>query len=262
MAQGPEPFFATRAAGFGRTRHMKSILLGISIWVLVWPVKNGNAQEKIPKACIDGTEIGWRALEKKDFAAVNCKPDTFTWTNGIIHCTGKPIGVLRSQNIYTNFEMVAQWRHLEKGGNAGFYVWATPESIAGLEKGINAPFPCGIEIQVLDHGYTEQYEKSSGKKATWFTTNGDVFAVGTNSLTPFPPTSPDGHRSFPRKNLSKGFGEWNHYYIRCVNGEVRLWVNGEEVSGGNHARPASGYICLESEGAPIDFKNIKVRELP
>src|SRR4051812_35495397 len=115
----------------------------------------------IPKATIDGTEPGWSALEQKDFAKVNCPTDTLTWTNGMIHCTGQPIGVLRSQNIYTNFEMIAQWRHLEKGGNSGFYVWATPESIAGLEKGINAPFPRGIEVQVLDHGYKEKYEKET-----------------------------------------------------------------------------------------------------
>jgi nucleoside-diphosphate-sugar epimerase len=25
--------------------------------------------------------------------------------------------------------------------------------------------------------------------------------------------SPDGSRSFPRKNLSKGVGEWHHYYV-------------------------------------------------
>jgi hypothetical protein len=215
----------------------------------------------LPKAKIDGKGTGWRALEQKDFASVNCKPDTFTWTNGMIHCTGQPIGVLRTVNMFTNFEFVAQWRHLQKGGNSGFYVWATPDSIKGLEEGKNAPFPTGIEIQVLDHGYKEQYEKS-GKKATWFTTNGDVFPVGTNSMKPFPPTSPDGSRSFPKKKLSHGSPEWNHYYVRCINGEVRLWVNGEEVSGGNHVQPPSGYLCIESEGAPIDFKEIRVRELP
>src|SRR5438445_292463 len=125
------------------------------------------------------------------------------------------------------------------------------------EKG--GPFPSGIEVQVLDHGYKEQYEKRSKKKADWFTTNGDVFPVGSSTMTPFAPTSPDGRRSFPSKNLSKGFGEWNHYYVRCINGEIRLWVNGEEVSGGNNIEPASGYLCLESEGAPIDFKEIRVR---
>ncbi|MGZ8940223.1 MAG: 3-keto-disaccharide hydrolase, partial [Limisphaerales bacterium] len=71
-----------------------------------------------------------------------------------------------------------------------------------------------------------------------------------------------GSRSFPRKNLSKGVGEWNHYYVRAINGEVRLWVNGEEVSGGKNARPATGYLCLESEGSPIEFRNLRIREVP
>ena len=69
-------------------------------------------------------------------------------------------------------------------------------------------------------------------------------------------------RSFPRKNLSRGIGQWNHYYVRAINGEVRLWVNGEEVSGGTAIRPAWGFLCLESEGAPVEFKDIRMRELP
>lgn len=62
--------------------------------------------------------------------------------------------------------------------------------------------------------------------------------------------------------MSKGVGEWNHYYIRAINGEVRLWVNGEEVSGGTNISPASGYLCLESEGSPVEFRNLRVRPLP
>ena len=85
---------------------------------------------------------------------------------------------------------------------------------------------------------------------------------GRSKLKPFPPLSADGSRSFPTKHLSKGVGEWNHYYVRCINGEVRLWVNGEEVSGGSEANPREGYICLESEGSPVNFKNIRIRELP
>ena len=81
-------------------------------------------------------------------------------------------------------------------------------------------------------------------------------------MTPFPPTSPNGKRSFPSKHLSKGVGEWNHYYVRGINGEIRLWVNGEEVSGGNQCRPSSGYLCLESEGAPVEFRELRIRELP
>ena len=50
--------------------------------------------------------------------------------------------------------------------------------------------------------------------------------------------------------------------MRAINGELRLWVNGEEVSGGSGAEPRTGYLCLESEGSPVEFRNIRVRELP
>jgi Domain of Unknown Function (DUF1080) len=212
----------------------------------------------LPKASIDGTGQGWRQLGKGDFAEVNGDPDTWSWTGDELHCTGQPVGVIRTQKVYTNFELVIQWRHLRLAGNSGVFVWVPESSIEDLPKG---RLPDGIEVQVLDHGYTELYEKQSGKKGDWFTTNGDVFAVRVK-MTPFPPLSPDGSRSFPRQQLSKGINQWNHYYVRGINGEVRLWVNGTEVSGGTGCDPKSGYLCLESEGSPIDFKNIRLRELP
>ncbi|HRI87407.1 MAG TPA: DUF1080 domain-containing protein [Candidatus Hydrogenedentes bacterium] len=215
--------------------------------------------EGLPKATIDGNGPGWRALWQEDFQNVNCAEDTWTWKDGVIYCTGTPVGVIRTKNKVTNFELVVQWRHMKSAGNSGVFVWVTDESIKDLAPG---KLPHGVEVQVLDHGYTEQYEKDSGKKADWFTSNGDVFPVGVTKMKPFPPLSPDGSRSFPRKNLSKGVGEWNHYYVRAINGEVRLWVNGEEVSGGSECTPATGYLALESEGSPIEFKNLRIRELP
>ncbi len=214
----------------------------------------------LPKASLDGTGPGWRVLGESDFARVNCDPETWTWKDGVLHCTGRPVGVLRTAKKYTNFELVARWKHLRSGGNSGIFVWAPEEALEGIKP--NSLPRGGIEVQILDHGFREQYEKNSGKKGDWFTTNGDVFAVGTSKMKPFPPVSPDGSRSFPRKELSKGVGEWNHYYIRALNGEIRLWVNGEEVSGGSDCNPHSGYLCLESEGAPIEFKDLRIRELP
>jgi hypothetical protein len=214
-----------------------------------------------PRAFIDGTGLGWRAMTQADFTNVNCLPATWTFTNNMILCTGQPIGVIRTRQVVTNLELVVEWRHLQSGGNSGVFLWASPESIRALETG-NPRLPAGIEVQVLDHGYKEQYERDHKKKADWFTTNGDVFPTGNAKMKPFPPVSPSGDRSFPRKNLSKGVGEWNHYYMRAINGEVRLWVNGEEVSGGTDCRPATGYLCLESEGAPIEFRNLRIRELP
>jgi hypothetical protein len=218
-----------------------------------------------PKAFIDGTGPGWEQLGFDDFVNVNCDKDTWTGKDGAIHCTGKPIGVCRTKKIYTNFELVAQWRHNKSAGNSGIFVWVPEKALEDLQPGrlpSRPPNGSGIEVQILDHGFAEQYEKRTKKKADSFTTNGDVFPVGSAKMKPFPPTSPNGSRSFPRKNLSKGVGEWNHYYVRAINGEIRLWVNGEEVSGGNHIEPRKGYLCLESEGSPIDFKEIRVRELP
>jgi hypothetical protein len=218
-----------------------------------------------PRACIDGTGPGWRSLGADDFVNVNCDPETWSWTTDddakqpMLHCTGKPVGVTRSRGELKNFELVVEWRHLKSGGNSGVFVWVPNASLQGLKPG---RLPHGIEVQVLDHGYTEQYERQSKKKADWFTTHGDVFPVGDTRMTPFPPVAPDNKRSFPTKQLSLGVGQWNHYYVRAINGEVRLWVNGQEVSGGTGCEPHSGYLCLESEGAPIDFRGLRLRELP
>ena len=111
---------------------------------------------------------------------------------------------------------------MKSGGNAGIFIWASPLGAPGV------PFLRAVEVQVLDHGYGNTNS---------YTTHGDVFPTGSTRMKPFPPVAP-GNRSFPRKNLSKGLGEWNHYYVRAINGEVRLWVNGEEVSGGTAIKPA------------------------
>ena len=191
---------------------------------------------------------------------MNGNPDTWTWKDGVLYCSGQPIGVMRTRQKFTNVEMVVQWRHMRPAGNSGVFFWVPDEALAQLKPDALPEY--GIEVQMLDHGYRTQYEAKSGKKGDWFTTNGDIFAVGKSKLAPFPPLSPDGSRSFPRKELSRGVGEWNHYYVRAINGELRLWVNGEEVSGGSGAEPRTGYLCLEAEGSPVEFKNIRVRELP
>jgi len=107
-----------------------------------------EVQEPLPAACIRGVEAGWRALTKEDFVNVNCDPDTWSWRDGRIHCSGKPIGVIRTRQVLTNFELVVQWRHLREGGNSGVFVWASPESIRRLEAG-KGRLPEGIEVQIL-----------------------------------------------------------------------------------------------------------------
>lgn len=220
-----------------------------------------TAKEKSP--VIDGTGPGWVKLTEADFMDVNCGDQTWTWNDNAVHCTGQPIGVIATKKQFKNFELLAEWRHNKAAGNSGIFVWTIPSVIKDMQSGKNKKrLPQGIEVQVLDLGYKTQYENGGKRKATWFTCHGDIFPVGAAKLKPFPPLSPDGSRSFPTHQTTKPHGKWNHYYVRCINGEVRLWVNGTEVSGGNAADPATGHICLESEGSPIDFRNLLIRELP
>ena len=221
----------------------------------------GVQAEEPTRAVIDDTQPGWRDLTEEDFTSVNSAADPWSWRDeGVLVCTGKPVSVMRTKKEFKNFEAVVEWSHQKPAGNSGVFVWTTPESVERLAQAGKPGLPDGIEIQVLDNAFKERMDKA-GKKTDWFTTHGDVFPVRVK-MTPIGKTSPDGSRSFPRQDLSKGHGQWNHYYIRAINGEVRLWVNGTEVSGGTACDPAQGFLCLESEGSPIHFRRLRIRELP
>ncbi len=226
----------------------------------------------LEKAFINGE--GWQPLTFADFVNVNGNEDTWTEKDSVIACTGKPIGGARSNKRYTNFELVLEWKHHTHGGNSGVFLWCPESAFTDLPPG---KLPrSGIEVQVLDLGYEENWKKSKGKHSDWFTSHGDVVPVGSSSMKAFTPqieyTAADGttykvgnkksKRSFPVRRLTKPAGQWNHYYIRAINGEVRLWVNGEEVNGGQQCSPATGYLALESEGALVEYRNIRIRELP
>lgn len=176
---------------------------------------------------------------------VNGAEGTWSVKDGVIHCTGKPICALRTERQYENFVMELEWRHLKSGGNAGIFIWASPIAAKGQ------PFLRAVEVQVLDHGY--------GNTAG-YTTHGDVFPIHGSKMKPH--GRHRGMRSFPSENRSKPSPEWNSYRIECKDGVLRLHVNGKEVSGGSDCDWRKGYIGLESEGSPVEFRNIRLQELP
>ena len=185
---------------------------------------------------------------------INCAPETWSVRDGKIFCTGQPTGALRTTRPYENFILEVEWRHLTSGGNSGVFIWGSPISAPGV------PFLRGIEVQVLDHGYATQYEQRTGKKPAGFTTHGDVFPIHGATMTPIGRTN--GRRSFPSEDRSRPSPEWNHYRIVANNGSLRLHVNGKEVSGGDDCNYRRGYLALESEGAPVEFRNLRIKELP
>ncbi len=184
----------------------------------------------------------------------NCAPETWAIKDGVVTCTGKPTGAMRTERQYENFIMEVEWRHLSSGGNSGVFVWGTPIAAPGV------PFLRGIEVQVLDQGYADAFEKKNGKKSDWFTCHGDVFPIHGATMNPIGRSN--GKRSFPSEERTKPSPEWNHYRIVANNGSIRLSVNGKEVSGGNDCVYRKGYLALESEGAPVEFRNARIKELP
>src|SRR5215472_14704058 len=57
---------------------------------------------------------------------VNTAPDTWSVEKGMLVCSGKPIGVMRSERQYENFVLHVEWMHTEPGGNSGMFLWSGP----------------------------------------------------------------------------------------------------------------------------------------
>lgn len=226
-------------------RHLKNLLLLVAVMSLALGCHTTKSTSSKPQVDADGFRPLFNGQDFHGWVNVNCAPETWSTTNGMIHCTGKPIGALRTDRQYENYILELEWRHLQSAGNSGVFIWASPISWPGV------PFLRAVEVQVLDHGY--------GQTAS-YTTHGDVFPIHGSTMEPF--GRHNGMRSFPSEERSKPSPEWNHYSIVASNGVIRLSVNGKEVSGGSNCNWRKGYIGLESEGAPVEFRNIRIKELP
>ncbi len=216
---------------------MKKPLFLLTLIPLFLLADNGFAEDGFGPLFNGKTLDGWRNI--------NCAPKTWSVKDGMIHCTGKPIGELRTLKMYENFILELEWRHLKPRGNAGIFVWADAYPAKGQ------PFHRGVEVQVLENAYGN---------TRGYTTHGDIFPIHGAKMTPI--NGRGGSRAFPTENRSKPSPEWNHYRVVCNDGEISLAVNGKVVTRGTAAKPRHGYICLESEGSPVQFRNLKIKELP
>lgn len=183
---------------------------------------------------------------------VNTAPDTWHVQKDILVCSGKPIGVMRSEKQYENFILHIEWMHLEPGGNSGTFVWsnAAPPETTRL--------PDGVEVQMLELDWVN-LNKRDGVTPPIAYVHGELFGVGGVKTIP---DNPRGTRSKSIENRCKGKGEWNTYDVVCVDGTIKLSVNGKFVNGISQSSQKKGYICLESEGGQIHFRNIVIVELP
>ena len=183
---------------------------------------------------------------------VNTEEDTWRFEGDKLVCEGLPIGVIRSEKQYENFIMYIEWSHQEAGGNSGTFVWSS--AVPGDNR-----LPDGVEVQMLELDWVNQNKNEKGELPPIAYVHGELFGVGGVETIP---DNPRGTRSKSIENRCLGKGEWNTYVVVCVDGVIKLSVNGKFVNGIRNASQKKGYICLESEGAPIHFRNMTITELP
>ena len=193
----------------------------------------------------DGFESLFNGHNLDNWVLTNTVPETWTVKDGMLVCSGKPYGEIRTREMYQNFVFEVEWRHLVPGGNAGIFLWADDIPSRGV------PFHRGIEVQILEHAYGNTRSH---------TTHGDIFPIHGAKMTP--DNGRGGSRAFPTEMRGRPAPEWNHYRITCNDGAVTLELNGKEVTSGSNCTPRKGYLCLESEGGIVHYQNVRIRKLP
>lgn len=182
---------------------------------------------------------------------VNTSDSTWKAKGNLLQNSGNPIGVVRSEKMYENFIMHVEWRHLEKGGNSGVFVWCDAKADP------KSRLPMGMEVQMLELEWVNIHAVD-GKQQPIAYVHGELFGAGGMTASP---DNPRGERSKSLENRCLGVGEWNKYTVVCIDGTVKLAVNGKFVNSIRLASKRKGYLCLEAEGAKMEFRNLQIIEL-
>jgi len=154
--------------------------------------------------------------------------------DGVISCKGKPFGFLRSKKSYRNFVLRAEWRFEPEGWteappkwpNAGFFIFAGE---------VKDTWPVSLEVQ----GYHGEA--------------GSLFGVRGGKV--------EGAKRGPFVTDRPPLGSWDKYEITARDGNVQVVLNDKLVNEGHNAVPSEGSICLQSEGWPVQYRNVAVKEL-
>lgn len=165
--------------------------------------------------------------------------DAASWSvkDGVLASTGKPNGYVRTEKQYRNYRLSLEWRWTGEPTNSGVLLHARePDKV----------WPKCVEAQ-LKHQHAGDFvliDRST------IIVNGSQVGPGD-----FPIADKRG------ESAEKPAGQWNRYEITCDGGKVTLVVNGKVMNEGTEANPSSGAICLQSEGSPIEFRNIVLEPL-
>lgn len=166
------------------------------------------------------------------------KEDVWKVKDGVIHCVGKPAGYIKTLKPYENYVLTLEWRWPagKKPGNSGVLLHTNgPDKI----------WPKSIEAQL-----------HSGDAGDFWVIDGAEITVEDAAKRT------QGRRTLNLTNGSeKPIGQWNKYEIECKGDSIKLLVNGDLVNQATKSSLTKGHICLQSEGAPIEFRNIVIRPI-
>lgn len=162
------------------------------------------------------------------------------WTvgaDGVLACKGQPAGYIRTTADYTNYVLELDWRWDPKAGgnrNSGVLLRMIEE---------DGVWPKSLEAQLQDGSA------------------GDFWVIKEFPCKTAPERT-NGRNAKKTHANEKPLGEWNHYRITVDHGTVTLEVNGQVLNVATDVLEVPGKICLQSEGAPIQFKDIRLQPLP
>ncbi len=174
---------------------------------------------------------GWKRVVSEPAVDVN---DIWQIREGVIDCTGAVNGYLRTAESYRDYQLHLEWRWPDTPTNSGVLLHASePDQV----------WPPCIECQL----------KASNA--------GDFVLMNGTGLTVDGVDRQDSNKQFviivkKSPTSEKPAGQWNSYDIHCAGDTVRCFVNGVLQNEGTGAVPSFGYIGLQSEGGPIQFRNI------
>lgn len=226
-------------------------------------VRASPAEAPVPDQTVllfNGRDLsGWVPVAKDG------PPPAGTWqvAGGVIRCTGNPNGYLRTKGRYGNYRLTVEWRWsgpapVESDGrrrsrNSGVLLHVQPPDTV---------WPKSLEAQLMESnagdffviGGVETTEHARGIEQAVAAAGADVKAVENARR----------NRRIPKANASseKPPGEWNTYEIVCAGDTVTVHVNGVEQNRATGVTVHEGHIGLQSEGAPIEFRNVSLESLP
>ena len=189
----------------------------------------------------DGESLtGWTAVLKDPAAD---PANTWAAAGGVLACTGTPAGYIKTdRDDYENYALSLEWRWTGAPGNNGVLVHATTPNALGV-------WPKCQEVQLA-------HENA-----------GDFWVIGSEITTPLEGAPGHEHMVQGRRhlNFSDGDeyppGEWNTMTVICRGATIAVLVNGTLVNYGTNSTVKMGAICLQSEGAPVEYRKILLTPL-